>query len=215
MELNELLSRSEVRVTVFGDSISLDSNASFGYAYPNQPGYVGLMEAYLSFKYPRKWYFRNTSVGGWNTANAVSALEYRALDSEADLYIIAFGMNDSGSSTPQEYETRLKEIVDRIHGKYPKSHVLLVSSHNANPLWNIVDHDRFAKFASSIKSIAENDPNVSCADMHTAWVRLMERKEYLDMTGNGANHPNDFGHRIQAEVVLKSILGEEYVPLDN
>jgi hypothetical protein len=33
------------------------------------------------------------------------------------------------------------------------------------------------------------------------------RKTYLSLTGNGLNHPNDFGHRLYADVVLAVIGG--------
>jgi len=28
------------------------------------------------------------------------------------------------------------------------------------------------------------------------------RKTHHDLTGNGINHPNDFGHRLYAQVIL-------------
>lgn len=33
------------------------------------------------------------------------------------------------------------------------------------------------------------------------WTELLKHKNYLDLTGNGVNHPNDFGHRIYAQVL--------------
>ena len=32
---------------------------------------------------------------------------------------------------------------------------------------------------------------------------MLERKNYLDLSGNGVNHPNDFLHRIYAMRVLE------------
>lgn len=29
----------------------------------------------------------------------------------------------------------------------------------------------------------------------------MKAKNFLDLTGNGVNHPNDFGHRVYARVL--------------
>jgi hypothetical protein len=46
--------------------------------------------------------------------------------------------------------------------------------------------------------------------MTSAWDMMMSKKNYLDVTGNGLNHPNDFGHRILAEVVLSAILGPKF-----
>ncbi|MFE0013766.1 SGNH/GDSL hydrolase family protein [Mesorhizobium sp. NPDC059054] len=213
LPLKDLLSRPKVRVTIFGDSISDGANASAQYVYPNQLGYVGLVEAYLSARFPSKWAFRNTSVAGWSTLNAISALDTHALDIEADLFVIAFGMNDA-AATPQEYEERLRHIVGRIAAKYPSSYVLLVSSLSANPRWDKVDAALFKGFSHVVRTIASTDPKIACADMFDAWKWMMERKAYLDLTGNGVNHPNDFGHRVQADVVLNAILGDEYKPIE-
>ncbi|MEI7733536.1 MAG: hypothetical protein WCO56_28460 [Verrucomicrobiota bacterium] len=44
--------------------------------------------------------------------------------------------------------------------------------------------------------------------MTTLWSQMMERKRYHDLTGNGVNHPNDFGHRLYAQVLLGLLLSE-------
>ena len=35
---------------------------------------------------------------------------------------------------------------------------------------------------------------------------MLRRKNYLDLSGNGANHPNDFLHRIYAQRILEVLL---------
>ena len=40
------------------------------------------------------------------------------------------------------------------------------------------------------------------ADVTSVWLELAKRKPYWDYTGNGLNHPNDFGHRLYAQVIL-------------
>lgn len=35
---------------------------------------------------------------------------------------------------------------------------------------------------------------------------LLRRKRYLDLSGNGLNHPNDFGHRLYAQVLLHLLI---------
>jgi hypothetical protein len=37
--------------------------------------------------------------------------------------------------------------------------------------------------------------------MTSLWAEIFRYKKDWDMTGNGVNHPNDFGHRIYAEVL--------------
>jgi hypothetical protein len=38
---------------------------------------------------------------------------------------------------------------------------------------------------------------------------MLDRKRYLDLTGNGVNHPNDFGHRVYAETLLGLLVAQE------
>ena len=43
------------------------------------------------------------------------------------------------------------------------------------------------------------------ADMTSMWRDLLKRKKFADITGNGVNHPNDFGHRTYAQIILTLI----------
>ena len=45
------------------------------------------------------------------------------------------------------------------------------------------------------------------ADLTTLWGELLERKRDCDLTGNGVNHPNDFGHRVYAQAILGLLIG--------
>ena len=40
--------------------------------------------------------------------------------------------------------------------------------------------------------------------IHDFWCRLLEKKDFYDLTGNGVNHPNDYGHRVY-NAVLENI----------
>ena len=46
-------------------------------------------------------------------------------------------------------------------------------------------------------------PGVAFVDMTTTQVEALRHKDYLDLSGNGANHPNDFLHRLYAQRVLE------------
>ena len=45
-------------------------------------------------------------------------------------------------------------------------------------------------------------PPVEKVGLTGVWTELLSRKGYHDLTGNGVNHPNDFGHRLYAQVIL-------------
>jgi deoxyinosine 3'endonuclease (endonuclease V) len=40
----------------------------------------------------------------------------------------------------------------------------------------------------------------------SVWEGLLKRKKHLDVTGNGVNHPNDFGHRLYAQVLAALLI---------
>ncbi|MBU0478666.1 hypothetical protein KKC91_08875 [bacterium] len=54
----------------------------------------------------------------------------------------------------------------------------------------------FTEYRDALRS------GVILADMTQMWMDLLKFKRYHDLTGNGVNHPNDFGHRIYAQVLL-------------
>jgi hypothetical protein len=43
------------------------------------------------------------------------------------------------------------------------------------------------------------------ADVTQVWELMSKQKHDLDYTGNGLNHPNDFGHRLYAQTILDLI----------
>jgi acyl-CoA thioesterase I len=42
---------------------------------------------------------------------------------------------------------------------------------------------------------------VALADVTSIWGEFLRLKHDWDQTGNGVNHPNDFGHRVYAQVI--------------
>ena len=59
----------------------------------------------------------------------------------------------------------------------------------------------------AIERDLENIAYVNVTQMHN---RLLERKTLQDTLSNNVNHPNDFMHRVYAQTVLKTILGEDF-----
>jgi hypothetical protein len=59
----------------------------------------------------------------------------------------------------------------------------------------------FAEYRDVLKAFAA--PGTAVADLTEVWARLLNSKADMDLTGNGLNHPNDFGHRLYAQAILK------------
>jgi lysophospholipase L1-like esterase len=208
--LRKAIGNVPLSITFFGDSITAGANATSIYTAPNQPGYAGLVMAYLNNKYPTMFESRNNAVGGWSSINAVSAVEYRVNDKKSDLVVLAFGMNDGGVFKPDEYKKNMQTVITAIRAKQPSVPILLVSPLRANPATFTQKRSNITGYSPVLKELARDNSSVALADMTSAWDMMMSKKNYLDVTGNGLNHPNDFGHRVLAEVVLSAILGPNY-----
>jgi hypothetical protein len=64
----------------------------------------------------------------------------------------------------------------------------------------------FARYRDELRKLT--GPGVALADLTEVWQLLLRHKHDLDLTGNGLNHPNDFGHRLYAQAIL-SVLVEK------
>jgi acyl-CoA thioesterase I len=78
--------------------------------------------------------------------------------------------------------------------------VILVASRMGNPNWAATPPEMFPWYRDALASL--EGPCVVLADLTAAWPKLLERKRFVDMTGKGVNHPNDYGHRLYAQVIL-------------
>ena len=199
---SNLLGKQPTAVTWFGDSITEGANATSSYAAPNQPGYAGLVMARLNEMNPGMWQYRNNSVGGWSTRNAAAAVSYRVMDKPSDLIILAFGMNDSNGITPSEYHENLAKVITSIRSTQPSVPVLLVSGTLANPASSIQKPEALRQYLGELEKITGEFTDVAAVDVSSLWELLLKRKSFYDVTGNGLNHPNDFGHRLLADAVL-------------
>jgi hypothetical protein len=60
--------------------------------------------------------------------------------------------------------------------------------------------ERFPAYRDALATLC--GAGAALADVTSMWTDLLARKGVHDLTGNGINHPNDFGHRVYAQVIL-------------
>ena len=66
-------------------------------------------------------------------------------------------------------------------------------------------------YAKEMCNFASNQGlDVAVADVQSIWKTFLTKKSFYDLTGNGVNHPNDYGHRIYASTLLEILTGESY-----
>jgi len=126
------------------------------------------------------------------------------------LLILAWGMNDaSGHRSPHEFSRLLQSQIDATRAALPDTEFVLVASMTANPQWAEAAPDLYPAYRDALAALClpggVPGAGVVLADVTTLWLALLERKPFLDLTGNGLNHPNDFGHTLYAHVLAATL----------
>lgn len=199
--LAKLRAHQPLKLVVLGDSISHGACASdVFHGYPYQPPYPGLVAEALRAKYQDDVTLVNLSVGGktstWGVSQAPTAAEEKP-----DLVVLAFGMNDASERLPvAEYAENTRRMIQIVRKSNPDAEFILVATMTGNPDWVRADRAIYAGYDRALEKLA--GPGVAVADMTTMWNQLVARKKFEDLTGNGINHPNDFGHMVYAQVIV-------------
>jgi lysophospholipase L1-like esterase len=115
------------------------------------------------------------------------------------LVVIAFGMNDAGGRPAADYRSDIAGMIGGIRAKLPDTEFILVATMLGHPDWVALKPELFPAYRDALQSLC--GPGIALADLTAVWTDFLARKTYADLTGNGVNHPNDFGHRVYAQVI--------------
>ena len=197
--LEKLATRQPLTIALIGDSISTGCNAS-GWANvaPFQPPYQDLLVLNLEAFYGAKISLKNYAVGGTGSDWGLANID-KVVAAEPDLVILAFGMNDAGGQPAARYQANIKSMMDAVRKARPKTEFILVATMLGNKDWTTLHQELFPQYRDALAALCGR--GVALADMTSLWAELLKHKKDWDMTGNGVNHPNDFGHRIYAQVL--------------
>ena len=95
---------------------------------------------------------------------------------------------------------RLQKIMNGIRVSGSTAEFVLVSPMLPHREWDYVIDGRLLEYRDALGGLC--DEGVVLADVTSLWSALLTRKSQYDLSGNGINHPNDFGHRMYAETIL-------------
>ena len=200
----KLKNKVPITISVSGDSISQGYNASgFTNGAPFMPAYSELVAAQLQAKTGSKVTLRNRAIAGWTTIQGLNDLP-KLLADKPDLVIIAYGMNDVGYRNADAFKSRIAELIKGIKAANAATEIILVSPMLANPEWHHTPPELFAPYRDALASLQAD--GIAFADMTSIWQVLFTRKKSADTTGNGVNHPNDYGHRLYASAILSLLV---------
>ena len=198
--LAKLKNKEPLTIGVSGDSISYGYNASgMTGAAPRMPAYPQLVADQLQATFGSPVKLVNRAVGGWRVEHGIKDLP-ELLAAKPDLVIVAYGMNHFGSRDTEGFRKLLGELIAGIRAAHAETEIILVAPMWGNTQWVHTPREQFAPHREAIASFI--GPGIALADLTTLWGELLERKRDCDLTGNGVNHPNDFGHRVYAQAIL-------------
>lgn len=199
-----LKSKQKLTIAFSGDSITYGLNASgLVGASPFMPMYPDLVAAQLRATYGSEVALFNRAVGGWGVPNGIADLD-KLLDTQPDLVVIAYGMNDVGRRNPETYKQGIQRMIARIKESRPQAEIILVATMLGNDQWTHTPREMFPKYRDVLASLCEQ--GIVLADMTSIWTEMLRRKRDCDLTGNGVNHPSDFGHRVYASAILSLLV---------
>ncbi|MCA9229354.1 MAG: SGNH/GDSL hydrolase family protein [Planctomycetales bacterium] len=203
--LKKLGEGDSVKIFLSGDSISEGYNASrFTGARPGCPAYGELFALAVEKHFGSKVEFQNFAVGGWQSSQGLKqVIDDRVGEQHPDLMIVAFGMNDVFRRDPAAFKQNIKGILNAVRQDSPATEFILISTMLGNAEWGM-PMEQFALYRQALSELCE--PGIVLADITAIWEELLKRKSFYDLTGNGVNHPNDFGHRIYAQALMAMLI---------
>lgn len=224
--INKVKTDKNAKIMFYGDSITAGCCASStsygGFENPYLPRWSELVCEWLSKNYSAEVECLNKAQGGWTTQNGVDHFfdEDRVGPhlNDIDLMVIAFGANDPQLSDA-DYKTQIKTMVDYYLAARPTGSILLVSPFVFNQQTSnwYINQRRFEGLLEEIKTeYAANGKsgNIAVAKVYSFSNGICNTgKRNRDYLGNNINHPNDFGVRMYAQVVLKTLCGDEFFPI--
>jgi lysophospholipase L1-like esterase len=199
-----LATKAPIKLLAFGDSISLGGNASkVQGTWPYQPAFGELVAWAIERQSGSKVTFMNHSRGGAGAVFGASQAAAQVGWFKPDVVLLHYGMNDRRDERRATYQAAMEQIIDTVRKDSPDTEFILVTSIVNNPkqptgLGPIQDiRDRALKISR---------PGLAFVDFTSTHLELLKHKNYLDTSGNGANHPNDLIHRLYAQRILEVIL---------
>jgi lysophospholipase L1-like esterase len=202
----KLAAKADIIIGIVGDSISAGCDASGKLRVaPNLPPFVQQFADHIARKSGCKVTVDNKSYGGAGSSYAMTRVRELA-GKKPTLLIIGFGMNDASGKYPAPaFAQMIKAAVDAMKKLSPETEYILISGMAANPCWNAAREKYHHQYDTVLKNMAGE--HIAVADVLTPWLHLADRKGFMSLTSNGVNHPNDYGHRLYADVLMDTVMG--------
>lgn len=204
--LKKIQNHEKATIVFTGDSITTGCDASGTDAGGNVPPYLDpypvLVTKKLEKVFNSETNYINTAVGGTHADWGLDNIYENVNKYNPDLVVVAFGMNNPYEDEAY-FEKWCEDVINKLTEHNKDVGIVMVSTTVPNPHCSWWGNQY--KFGDVFNKISK--PNVAVVDMTNTHLELMKAgKSYFDMTANNVNHPNDFIHRIYAQLILESII---------
>lgn len=212
----KLTKGENVKITFVGDSITAmgDISGTVGIE-PFMPKYPDMLREKLENVCGCEIEMKNFAIGGTVSHDffANETVCNSAVNSQPDLLVIAYGMNDGSGwgVKPTDFANNIKKIADFVCEKNPECEIIAVSTlvpntdacwADGNPIYGYQD-----KYEEELLKMEKQ--GFAVARMTSVYKYLKEKKDFYSMTGNGINHPNDFVVRAYAQTLFAMLVNND------
>ena len=232
--INKIKAGQDIKIVALGDSITDGwSSSSQVNMLPGCPNYHNMVTEYIKATYNVNVTNVNLAYSGKSTPwalNMCSDRGYIPIDKvcaeNPDLVVLAFGMNDGCSYDSTTFLGNINTMLNKIKTNCPNACVVVVGTQLPNPevTWKVtatnsnpgpilkyhIDYETALKNAESSWTNAAfaNTTRTHMEMIKNTRYNLTGRKTYEDTAGSNSNHPNDYFHRVYAQVIIQTIFGE-------
>lgn len=193
--------KQPLTVVLFGDSISNAANSSWDMGFENYAHWMDRVKENVKKYCGAEIIVKNISRSGYGTEWALSAYKEKFNDIKADLVIIAFGMND-GNLGAERFAKNVAELQQGIESIEKNAEFIVVSS----PLANKNCCEIFGQKEQFSALYAVFCDITTLIDMGSVSEFLLKRKNYVEISGNNLNHPNDFFYEFYTSAISKVLI---------
>jgi len=186
-----------VTIVCWGDSVTNGGDASAGNRFPE------VFAKLLEVKFPgAPIVVKVIAIGGSSSPQWLQGRykEYfrRIVDAKPDVVAIEFVNDFYGHGDPEKFKATYDEILERFRAI--DSEIILITPHF---VWGVPPEEDNRAYVGHLKAFAEKH-KVAIADASARWEHLhKEGIPYITYLGNNWNHPDDRGHRLFAEELVK------------
>ncbi len=202
--MEKLKDGEEVTIFFFGDSIftGCDSSAMYN-RDPQQKSFPEFTKQVLEATYGGRVKLYNPSVGGMQSDWGATEIDKLVCDrAEPDLIFIGFGMNDAFGG--RQSAKNVESMINTVRARYPKCEFVILSCMVPNAAAGFLTNQ--PSQPAAYKALADKTEGVAFVNMYACHKKLLEEKDFISMSGNNINHPNDWLIRVYGMQILSALV---------